>query len=426
MSGGTGGADPATSRDRLLQAIQSRFGASGFTGTRLADVADDADLTTGAFYRYFAGKAAAFHVLFDDFAANLTSELVVSSDFTDYCQRWLACHEAHFGTVRAVEEVAQDDAVFLGHLQSYRQLWAGSVMPHLPQGLDPRTLRITANLTVDILDYHFFTVSHGWAEGRFSAEVARDLSALMTSGLYLRSAEGVSPPVRGSRGLDGPSEPNPLGLMIWQPADGRANPISRPGRMHRAAILEAATQVFGELGFNHSSISAIAARAGVSPATVYRYFSDKSDIFRCLLSAVKDELYASALIRLDCSGRMMIEPVALQYLQVRCEYAAVYRVWRELLAPDSEMEEAWVWIRRDFQRRIARVVAFGQRRGLIAKDFNADIVAELLVAAFDGSSHARFDLGWESGVRDRDFARVLAAIFGMGLGVGSEQDRAAS
>ena len=425
-SGRRGGAGAASSRDRLLQAIQSRFQASGFNGTRIADVADDVGFTTGAFYRHFVSKAAAFHLLFDSFATDLTSELVVSTDLADYCERWLACHEAHFGVVRATEEVAQDDAVFLGHLQSYRQLWAGSAMRHLPQGLDTRTLQIVANLTVDILEYQSFTVIHGWGAWQTSAEVSRNLSALMTAGLYRRSAKGVPAPAQGSRGLGPSTQPNPLGLMTWQPAEGRASPTSRPGRLHRAAILKAATQVFGELGLSRSSIGVIAARAGVSPATVYRYFGDKNDIFRCLLSAVRDELYANALIRLDRNGRMMIEPVALQYLEVRREYAAVYRVWRELLAPGSEMEEAWVWIRSDFQHRIARVVSFGQRGGLIAKGFDADVVAQLLVAAFDGPSHARFDLGWEDDVRDQDFARVLASIFGKGLGAGRKRDRAVS
>lgn len=412
-----------TSRDRLLQAIQARFATAGFVGTRLVDVAEDADLTTGAFYSYFPGKVAAFHVLYEGFAADLTSELVGATDLTDYCERWLACHRENLGVVRAAEEVAREDPSFLDHRRRYRQVWAGSAMPHLPGDLDAGTLRTAANLTVDILDYHFFTASQGWSQ--VSAPViSANLAALMTSGLYLPTAPAVAPPHR-SPGQAGPSEPNPLGLMTWSSAPGRAEPSSARGLRHRAAILDAATQVFGEVGLNNSSIAVIAGRAGVSPATVYRYFSDKNDIFRSLLSAVKDELYASALIRLGPDGRMVLEPVVLQYLQVRREFAAVYRVWRELLEPDSEMEEAWVWIRSDFQHRIARVVGFGQRSGLIDPDFDPEAVAELLVAAFDGPSHTRFDLGWEDDVRNRDFAQVVAAIFGMGLGAPAEPVTAA-
>ena len=409
-----GDATPASSRDRLLTAVQSRFAAAGFAGTRLVDVAEDADLPTGAFYSYFTGKAAAFHVLFDRFASELTGELVVATDLTDYCERWIDCHQAHLGTVRAAEEVAHEDPSFLAHLKRYRQLWAGSAMSHLPDDLDIGTLRTAANLVVDILEYYFFTVSQGWSESP-SEGMARNLSGLFEVGLYRGDAKGVTPPERPSRGRDGPAEPNPLGLMSWSPARGRVDPSSRRGRAQRAAILEAATRVFGELGYNNGAIGAIASQAGVSPATVYRYFSDKNDIFRSLLSMVRDELYGTALISLDGNGRMVVEPVVLQFLKVRREYAAVYRVWRELLESGSEMEEAWVWIRRDFQKGVARIVGFGQREGLISTDFDADVVAELAVAAFDGPSHSRFDLGWDDDVEDREFARVMAAIFGMGI-----------
>jgi len=407
--------EPAgSSRDRLLRAIEARFAVSGFSGTRLVDVAEDAELTTGAFYSYFPGKAAAFHVLYDRFAADFTTELVGANDLEAYCVRWIDCQQARAGAVRASEEVAREDKAFLDHLSRYRQLWAGAAMPHLPGHLDPATLRLVANLTVDILDYQSFARRHEWSDVT-PAEIAANLSSLLTSGLYLRSVKGVGPPRRDSAEPAGPDEPNPLGLMTWKPSAGRADPSSRRGQANRTGILDAAGQVFSEVGYNNCSIAMVAQRAGVSPATAYRYFSDKNDIFRCLLSAVKDELYASALILLDDEGRMVVEPAVLQYLKVRREYAAVYRVWRELLEPGSEMEETWIWIRRDFQHRIARIVAFGQRGGLITPHYTPEVVAELLVAAFDGPSHTRFDLSWDETLRDRDFAQVLGSIFGMGF-----------
>lgn len=403
----------APSRDRLLDAIEARFATSGFSGTRLVDVAEDADLTTGAFYSYFPGKAAAFHVLFDAFVAELTDQLVAATDLVDFCERWIVCHGEHVGTQRAAEEVAHESPDFLAHLRRCRQLWAGWVMPHLPSELDSRVKRIAAHLTVDILSYYSFTASRNWTD-HDPAQVAQHFSALLTSGLYLPSAKGVTPP-RSSSIPKGPREPNPLGLMTWAPAEGRVVPSSKRGRTHRTAILDAATDVFGELGFNNISVGVIAERAGVSPATVYRYFRDKTDIFRCLLSAMKEDLYTSALIVLDDDGRMMFESAMRHYLEVRRQYAAVYRVWRELLEPGSEMQEAWIWIRRDFQNGIAKLIAFGARGGLISPSFDPDLTAELAVASFDGPSYARFDLGWDDGVSDLEFARVLGAIFGTGL-----------
>ena len=48
----------------------------------------------------------------------------------------------------------------------------------------------------------------------------------------------------------------------------------------REGILRSAIQVFGELGFQSTTIKAIADRQGISPGTVYVYFSSKEELFR--------------------------------------------------------------------------------------------------------------------------------------------------
>lgn len=47
----------------------------------------------------------------------------------------------------------------------------------------------------------------------------------------------------------------------------------------RRQILAGARQTFGELGFERASVDLIAARAGVSKATVYNHFEDKQALF---------------------------------------------------------------------------------------------------------------------------------------------------
>jgi TetR/AcrR family transcriptional regulator, mexJK operon transcriptional repressor len=61
-------------------------------------------------------------------------------------------------------------------------------------------------------------------------------------------------------------------------ADGAIqNPEAVPAK--RRQILAGARQVFGELGFERASVDLIAARAGVSKATVYNHFEDKKALF---------------------------------------------------------------------------------------------------------------------------------------------------
>jgi AcrR family transcriptional regulator len=44
-------------------------------------------------------------------------------------------------------------------------------------------------------------------------------------------------------------------------------------------IIESATEVFGELGFQAARITQVAARAGISSGTIYTYFKDKEQLF---------------------------------------------------------------------------------------------------------------------------------------------------
>lgn len=66
--------------------------------------------------------------------------------------------------------------------------------------------------------------------------------------------------------------------------------MSRTGRprvLSRATLEEAASELFLEQGYLHTSIDDIAARAGISRATFFNYFDQKSDL---LFVAVDDAL----------------------------------------------------------------------------------------------------------------------------------------
>jgi TetR/AcrR family transcriptional regulator, mexJK operon transcriptional repressor len=58
----------------------------------------------------------------------------------------------------------------------------------------------------------------------------------------------------------------------------------------RRQILAGARQVFGELGFERASVDLIAARAGVSKATVYNHYEDKKALFVACVVQEADEM----------------------------------------------------------------------------------------------------------------------------------------
>lgn len=60
----------------------------------------------------------------------------------------------------------------------------------------------------------------------------------------------------------------------------------------RQAIIEAAIEVFGELGYNSATLATIARRAGVTAATLPYHFEDKRGLWDATLAAFYGELLA--------------------------------------------------------------------------------------------------------------------------------------
>ena len=58
---------------------------------------------------------------------------------------------------------------------------------------------------------------------------------------------------------------------------------------NRAAILDAALEVFGELGYDAASVRDVIRRTDLASGTFYNYFPDKASIFRALVEETGDE-----------------------------------------------------------------------------------------------------------------------------------------
>lgn len=66
----------------------------------------------------------------------------------------------------------------------------------------------------------------------------------------------------------------------------------RSGPAKGRQILDGARLVFGELGFERASVDVIAARAGVSKATIYKHYEDKKALFVACVAQDAEELRA--------------------------------------------------------------------------------------------------------------------------------------
>lgn len=64
------------------------------------------------------------------------------------------------------------------------------------------------------------------------------------------------------------------------------------GRQRMEQLLDAAAEVFGEQGYERTTTNAIAARAGVSPGTLYQFFSNKEAVADALAERYLNQLTA--------------------------------------------------------------------------------------------------------------------------------------
>jgi AcrR family transcriptional regulator len=84
----------------------------------------------------------------------------------------------------------------------------------------------------------------------------------------------------------------------------RRRRVVKPPDQRRQEILDAATQLFRERGFDVTTVQAIAGKAGVAAGTVYLYFPSKEAI----LAALQEDFEAGLLDRFaDIAGAVLSE-----------------------------------------------------------------------------------------------------------------------
>lgn len=75
----------------------------------------------------------------------------------------------------------------------------------------------------------------------------------------------------------------------------RRAPQQQRGQQRVEKILNAAAEVFAEVGYEHATTNAIAARAKTAIGSLYQYFPNKEAIFAALAERYKDELHSRFL-----------------------------------------------------------------------------------------------------------------------------------
>jgi AcrR family transcriptional regulator len=138
------------------------------------------------------------------------------------------------------------------------------------------------------------------------------------------------------------SEPAGEPGQVVRRAPFSANPtVGARGQRTQQRILDAALQVFGEVGYHRCSIDRITKLAGCSRVSFYQYFSTKEDVFRDLAAQVGRQLTASteALgpITPDLDGWTALRGWVARHTDMYERYAPVYQAFPTAAESDEAL-----------------------------------------------------------------------------------------
>jgi AcrR family transcriptional regulator len=102
---------------------------------------------------------------------------------------------------------------------------------------------------------------------------------------------------------------------------------ARTKAQNRAAILDAAREVFAELGYDAAGVRDVIRRTGLASGTFYNYFPDKESVFRAVLDVSSQEV------------RRRLREVRARARTLEAFVGDAYRAWFEFLVEDRLLFE---------------------------------------------------------------------------------------
>lgn len=152
-------------------------------------------------------------------------------------------------------------------------------------------------------------------------------------------------------------------------------------------ILCAARELFAEYGFEKASLGKIIERSGTSKGTLYHYFSNKEELYTCVLETALDAMWSK------------VEWERIAECSEDTFWASIVNVWKRY-AEHMRAEPVEMRLWRDFQENVRSfsqagptrrlrirtlqhsesIVEVGQRLGCVRTDLSARHCAELIEA----------------------------------------------
>jgi len=183
----------------------------------------------------------------------------------------------------------------------------------------------------------------------------------------------------------------------------------------RSKVLEAARELFNEIGYDETTIRAIAERAGVSVGSVFTTFDSKSDVPRQVMDDRVDALYAE----LDRVARHLrgsvvdrISSVFAIHYDFECRRVKLFLAHvAASFSPNLEPTTVPYGRNARFKDMLLTMMADGVERGEIRPDADLELVLDTLMAAYAWNYRHAAQRGADASVLTTLMERQVALIF---------------
>ncbi|HVW70220.1 MAG TPA: helix-turn-helix domain-containing protein [Steroidobacteraceae bacterium] len=185
------------------------------------------------------------------------------------------------------------------------------------------------------------------------------------------------------------------------------------------AILDAASELFLRDGYRNTTISAIAERAGVGVATIFRHFKSKEGVLAALSRRDIDKTLAMARAALTSPSEdpaegvlRLILPVFEMHQMPSTQIRGQTRLWLLIPTGHSETDAVVTSSDRELQELIHELLTYYRRQGRIARNIDLQDLTSIVFALFY-HHYLRMALDRSLAVETvtKEFARQLPLVF---------------
>ncbi|QRM57284.1 TetR/AcrR family transcriptional regulator [Sinorhizobium sp. BG8] len=150
-------------------------------------------------------------------------------------------------------------------------------------------------------------------------------------------------------------------------------------------ILEAATTLFRESGYDNARIEDIAEMAEVSVGTLYNYYQNKGDILVATVSMEVTEVLEAGE-RVIANPPLNVEEALRTLIEQYYDHSLFYlskEMWRTAMAisiqqPETPLSRRYTELDSELSAQIVRLVATLQKRGAVIASIEAQAIGEVI------------------------------------------------